>query len=50
VVRSRVVIAAPDGPAVGFTPRHSRSLTAVTNLTSMTVLGEQNSEFEWRKR
>jgi hypothetical protein len=26
-----VVIATPDGPATGFTPRHSRSLTAVTH-------------------
>jgi hypothetical protein len=31
VVSNRVVIAAPDGPATGFTPRHSRSFTAVTH-------------------
>jgi hypothetical protein len=27
----RVVIATPEGPATGFTPRHSRNLTAVTH-------------------
>jgi hypothetical protein len=31
VVCNRVVIATPDGHATGFTPRHSRNFTAVTN-------------------
>jgi hypothetical protein len=31
VVRNRVLIATPDGPATGFTPRHSRSFPAVTH-------------------
>jgi hypothetical protein len=31
VTRNRVQIASPDGPAAGFTPRHSRSFTAVTH-------------------
>ena len=30
VVRIRVVIAVPNGPAAGLTPRHSRNRTAVT--------------------
>jgi len=30
VVRNRVVIAVPIGPAADFTPRHLRSRTAVT--------------------
>jgi hypothetical protein len=30
VVRNRVVIATPLGPATGFTPRQFRKLTAVT--------------------
>lgn len=33
VVRSRVVIAVPDGPAAGFTPRHSRNRTEVTGTS-----------------
>lgn len=32
VICIRVVIATPDGPATGFTPRHSRNRTAVTKL------------------
>jgi AcrR family transcriptional regulator len=31
VVRNRVVIVTPAGQATGFTPRHSRNLTAVTH-------------------
>ena len=31
VVRNRVMTAIPHGPATGFTPRHSRSFTAVTH-------------------
>ena len=31
VVRNRVLIATPDGPATGFTPRHFRNFAAVTH-------------------
>jgi hypothetical protein len=31
VVRNRVVIATPAGPATGSTPRHRRNFTAATN-------------------
>jgi hypothetical protein len=42
VTRSRVVIAVPGDPATGFTPRHSRSFTAVIRLSP--VAGRDRSQ------